>query len=290
VFGLQKYQISKQATSYFELTNQLRQSYISPRLQELCGYYSNCLSYEEVAFLVERVSGERLLSDKKIGQIVSTKALELSQQIYRDTITTLGKIDRQVVKVNQEIDIYRAESKEILLFDDGTQVKSQKAQRQSKAKPEKVGKSLEHTLVKTSAITSDIVLLQKATGGFEYITTPINATGENLISLTSIVQASVIQEYGGENKPLNLVAITDGARTIRHRLNSIFGSVAFLILDWYHLCKKLRLLMSMIAINQADKKIHLKFLLSQLWHGKVTTVLEYLKTQVTARIEISCRN
>ena len=41
--------------------------------------------------------------------------------------------------------------------------------------------------------------------------------------------------------------------------------------------------MSTIAINQAEKKAHLKFLLSQLWHGKVTTVLKYLKTQVIAR-------
>ena len=41
--------------------------------------------------------------------------------------------------------------------------------------------------------------------------------------------------------------------------------------------------MSTIAINQAEKKAYLKFLLSQLWHGKVTTVLKYLKTQVTAR-------
>ncbi len=132
VFELQKYQISKQATSYFELTNQLKQSYISPRLQELCGYYSNRLSYQEVALLVERVSGERLLSDQKIGQIVSTKALKLSHQIYTDTIATLEKVDQQVVKVNQEIDIYNSKSKEILLFDDGIQVKSQKAQRQQK--------------------------------------------------------------------------------------------------------------------------------------------------------------
>ena len=41
--------------------------------------------------------------------------------------------------------------------------------------------------------------------------------------------------------------------------------------------------MSMIATNQTEKKIHLKFLLSQLWYGKVNTVLEYLKTQVTAK-------
>ena len=177
VFGLQKYQISKQTTSYFELTNQLRENYISPRLQELCGYYSNRLSYEEVALLVERVSGERLLSDQKIGQIVSSKAIKISQRIYKTTIATLEKFAQPVVKVNPKIDIYKPESKEVILFDDGIQVKSQKAQRQPKTKLEKVDKNLELTSAKTSAITTDIVLLQKATIGFEYIATPINATG-----------------------------------------------------------------------------------------------------------------
>ena len=42
--------------SYFELTQQLAEGYISPRLQEFSTYYSNRLSYEEVEKLVERVS------------------------------------------------------------------------------------------------------------------------------------------------------------------------------------------------------------------------------------------
>lgn len=63
-FQLQKYLIGKERTNYWELTQPLSTGYISPRLQELCGYYSNRMSYEEVAVLVERVSGSRLLSDQ----------------------------------------------------------------------------------------------------------------------------------------------------------------------------------------------------------------------------------
>ena len=63
MFALQKYQFPAQETNYLALTNQLQEGYVSPRLQEFCGYYSNRLSYEEVALLIERVSGERLLSD-----------------------------------------------------------------------------------------------------------------------------------------------------------------------------------------------------------------------------------
>jgi len=43
-FQLQKYQSLGQLTSYFGLTNQLSEGYVSPRLQELCGYFSNRLS------------------------------------------------------------------------------------------------------------------------------------------------------------------------------------------------------------------------------------------------------
>jgi hypothetical protein len=63
VFSLQKYQFDDRETNYLSLTNQLQEGYVSFRLQELCGYYSNRMSYEAVALLVERVSGERLLSD-----------------------------------------------------------------------------------------------------------------------------------------------------------------------------------------------------------------------------------
>jgi hypothetical protein len=97
VFGLQKYHFHAQETNYFELTNQLQEGYVSSRLQELCGYYSNRISYEEVAKLVERVSGKRLLSDQKIGQIVSAKALKISQEIYKNTRANLAKIDSNVV-------------------------------------------------------------------------------------------------------------------------------------------------------------------------------------------------
>ena len=41
-------------------------------------YYSNRLSYQEVEDLITRISGEKLLSDQKIWQIVVNKAVEIS--------------------------------------------------------------------------------------------------------------------------------------------------------------------------------------------------------------------
>jgi hypothetical protein len=125
--------------------------------------------------------------------------------------------------------------------------------------------------------------LQKHTGRFEYIAAPITTDGKDLLSLTDVVKALVIQEYGKEVTPLNLVAVTDGAKEIRQRLFAIFGVTVLVILDWYHLCKKLRGLMSMIGVNKIEKQQHLKFLLAQLWQGKTVIALDYLKHQVNPR-------
>lgn len=276
-FRLQKYLIEKKRTNYLEMTGQLEAGYISPRLQELCGYYSNRLSYEEVALLIERVSGSRLLSDQKISKIVSDKALQLSQEIHKEATEILDRTDIELVEVNPKVDIYNSEAPEILLFDDGIQVKEQKSHRQPKVKlGEKFDSKSAHKSQNKSVII-DIVMLQKAHRKFEYIAAPIDEHGQDLLSLANIVKAQIIKEYGSETAPLDLVAITDGAKVIRQRLVTIFGPAVVVILDWYHLCKKLRGLMSMIAINKIEKSQHLKFLLSQLWQGKTATALEYLR-------------
>lgn len=182
MFALQKYRFPAKETNYLALTNQLQEGYVSPRLQEFCGYYSNRLSYEEVAMLVERVSGERLLSDQKIGQIVSTKAQQFSQEIYENTIIALDKSNQDLVRVNSEVNIYEPKSKEILLFDDGIQVKGQKEQRQAKNKVGAKAERLSALVTKTPAVITDIVLLQNSSGEFEYIAAPINANGEELLT------------------------------------------------------------------------------------------------------------
>jgi len=282
-FELQKYLNGQERTNYWELTQQLELGYISPRLQELCGYYSNRMSYEEVALLVERVSGARLLSDQKISQIVSNKALQLSQEIYKETTEILDKTDIELIEVNPKVDIYNTESSEILLFDDGIQVKGQKSHREPKAKPKGKFGSKSADKSPTQRVITDIAMLQKANQKFEYITAPITRHGQDLLNLADRVKAQIIKEYGRGTVPLDLVAITDGAKVIRQRLVTIFGSAVLVILDWYHLGKKLRGLMSMIAINKVEKSRHLKFLFSHLWQGKTAIALEYLRNHVIVK-------
>jgi len=77
----------------------LAEGYISPRLQELSAYHSNRMRIVEK--LVERVSGAKLLSDQKIGQIVSDKA-EKSQEMQQQVRATLSKTQSYELKVNSK--------------------------------------------------------------------------------------------------------------------------------------------------------------------------------------------
>ena len=80
-----------------------------------------------------------------------------------------------------------------------------------------------------------------------------------------------------------IVAITDGASSIRKRLNKLSNNSVTVILDWYHLCKKVREFLSMIARNKSERTKHSKFLFFNLWHGKIAEALNYLKTKIKAR-------
>lgn len=71
--------------------------------------------------------------------------------------------------------------------------------------------------------------------------------------------------------------------SIRCRLESVFGKQVRVILDWYHLARKVRKLLGSIARNKAEKSEHLKFLFSHLWQGKAVAAIEYLQHQVKTK-------
>lgn len=228
------------------------------------------------------MTGETQLSDQRIQQIVVDKALEVSKRIAEegDKIKEEGL---KIPKVNPEVNIYDPDEREILLFDDGIQVKGQKGNRVSDRRIEAIDVCESSKDNKTPRVNTDVIMLEKKGGGFEYITNGIAEEGNDLIGLEYVVKSRVIREYGEEKEPLNIVAITDGAKDIRLRLEAIFGIAIMIILDWYHLCKKVREHMSMIALNKEEKIKHLRILFYCLWRGMVEEVLRYLKMEVRAR-------
>ena len=279
----------KNEESYFDLREEFQEEYISDRLMELCGYYSNRISYKEVEKLVTKVTGVKLLSDQKIQEIVSDKSVKISKEKERKIKLIKEEKGLEIPAINVAVDIYNPCKKEILLFADGIQVKKQKEERENRNSVIKEEKAIVSEIAGESRgnnkdrINTDVIMLEKQTGKFEYIMGVTDENGNNLVSLADMVKSKLITEYGDAKKPLDIVAITDGAKDIRLTLLSIFGITITIILDWYHLCKKIRELMSMIARNKEEKIKHVKFLIYLLWRGMNEEALTYLKTKVIAR-------
>jgi hypothetical protein len=245
------------------------------------GYYSNRLSYKEVEKLVERMSGEKLLSDQKIWQIIVNKSRQVSEEWQQETEEINKKIKTEV-DICSEVDIYASDSSEILLFDDGIGVKKQKENREKLDKkeidePENIQKS------SRKFITTDVILLEKPSGGFHYITSPLDAQGKTLIPLEEMVKSQINYYYQNLEASLPIVAITDGASNIRKRLTKLCPTGVTLILDWYHLCQKIRNLLSMISRNKREKQEHSKNLLLYLWRGQNAQAMNYLLTQIETK-------
>jgi len=266
------------------LTDQFQERYVSDRLQELSAYYRNRLSYAEVANLISRVTGDRQLSDQNIRQIVVDKTVDIRQRLQTDVEEQLSNKAVTFPKIKEKIDSYDRKNREILVFEDAIQVRGQKENRFHK---QKVTEEHHQSLAKkeSSPILTDIVMLQKKNKEFEYITAPINDQGQETVSLPDVLKSRVLQEYGEESDPLPIVAITEGAQVIRQHLYTVFGVMLVVILDWYHLGKKVRDLMSMIARNKEEKNRHLKFIFYHLWRGEIYTVLDYLETKVQPKNE-----
>lgn len=138
--------------------------------------------------------------------------------------------------IAQEVDLYDAQEKEVLIFVDGIGVKKQSESRtSSKSASLELESDTENA---GSFVPSNVVLLETKSGDFECITSAIDKKGEELLPLSDIVKSKVIQEYGNDVEPLKVVAISDGAKAIRTMLMAIFGVLIVIIFSLYHLCKK----------------------------------------------------
>ena len=135
----------------------------------------------------------------------------------------------------------------------------------------------------TKRVHTEVWLVEQPTGGFTYLTAGIDATGQEVVSGTARVRGQFQQDYAGKSEPLPVVAITDGARTIRRQLAELFDQPVPVILDWYPLDKKGGELISMAARTKQEKADHVAHLLDHLWHGRTDAALLYLRRDVQAK-------
>ena len=99
----------------------------------------------------------------------------------------------------------------------------------------------------------------------------------NITQMMIILLAFLLQN-GLMSIPGQLVFFTDGARNLRLAIHNTFCFLPFkIILDWYHLKKKCKDLLSMAISGKQVKQQTLSELLAWLWLGKVERAVQVLR-------------
>ena len=252
-FSLERYKLGG---DFFSLTEQFLTGHESSVVKDWILHEIHYKSYHQVSADIETVTGKRLYSANQINKKIKIYAKEATQELIKQYAGTQLNIPFS----ESSIGIYEESTTEIHLFDDAIGVKKQKNKRVS-------GYEKQQKTVQT-----DVIEVQNKKGEFEYITAGV---GIKQWDIETALLCWFSLNYG--NCILPVVAITDGAKTIRLRLWSIFGGQIIIILDWYHLNKKVRELMSMICFGKIQKQEQLSILMPLLWEGKVKDAITKLK-------------
>jgi hypothetical protein len=246
-------------SSYLSLCSHLSNGQYSSKLADFIEEWSDDLSYEKTSKLLKQVTGSEVLSASGVQSYLARKAESISEQWLSDSQSEV-----KTIAVCPEVAIYEAQSQEVILMMDDVGVKAQKPH-----------KNTERSADDPKRLDTTVVLVQDKVQNYHYATKGIDKTGKTIYDIERAIIDKVCQFHQIE-KPIPLVAITDGARSIRLILAAIFGNLVCIILDWYHLQVKIKSLMTMIAANKEDKELYVNDLKSLLWGGKVEEAISYI--------------
>jgi hypothetical protein len=253
-FSLERYKIG---SDFFSSTKQFENGLESKKIKSWIKQEVQHKSYSTLCQSLETLTGDVLYSSNHLCNKIKSYAKEVTVA----TIKPYHGMQLVIPFADADIDIYDAKSEEILLFDDAIGVKRQKEKRVIGYKKE----------LKT--VQTDLIEVQKPSGRFEYITGGYGVKDWNIETALSCWIC-----YNYQDKKLPIVAITDGAKSIRLRLWRVFGGQVVVILDWYHLNKKMRELLSMVAWGKKDKEEILKIVMPLLWKGKTDQCIAHVQT------------
>ncbi len=230
-------------------------------LEEFGLYYCNRLSFHEVAALIARTSGRALVCEQTLWNWVQNKVAQRDAGLVQEVNASEAW---PAPALAEAVDIYDAHSEEVLVLTDGIGVKAQKPTRDKPGQARTGKQAKRHD--------TDVLLLQGQDGRFTYLC----GSSDQRVSLCQVAKARLQREWGRRQTPLPVVALTDGAKTIRQDLATLFGSCVQIILDWYHLAKRVYQHLSMGAHSRAEREMWEQTVLGFLWHGQVPEALSFL--------------
>jgi hypothetical protein len=261
-FGFEEQQFLTQMAVSTSYLRQSGQQTVSVGLEEFCLFCCTRMSYETVAALLERMTGTALVCSQTLCHWVEAKARQYDALLVEQEAQQSETPSPEFMAC---ADIYAKQSKEVVVFCDGICVKAQKPTHEKAGEPKRSKPDKRHDL--------DVFLCPKQDGGFAYLT----ASLDGRVSLVERTQRFLRQEWNRQETPLAMVALTDGARKIRQDLTAIFGAGVRVVLDWYHLAKRVYENLSMIAFSTSQREGLQERLLGLLWQGQISEAVAFVE-------------
>ena len=197
-------------------------------LQERCLSWAIRFPFSDVAHLLNECSGATLLSEDSVWRLVHKEAnrrdAEWKKAIQAVQTQSEKALPSPCFAAVADADLYEATIPEFVTLTDAICVASQKPTRETAGQEKKAKEAKRHD--------TDVFVLPRKDGGEQFFCEGITETW----SCVSAVTAFLRKEWSGEK--LSVIAITDGAKKIRSDLAQLFGDGVRVVLDWYHLAKR----------------------------------------------------
>lgn len=239
---------------------------MSSWLQQRCVDWATRFCYSEGARLLEEYCGAPLLSEDSLWRLVEKQAVRLDAEQGK-TIAAIAQqsdtaLPSPTFRAVTERELYDGQIPEFLALTDAICVASQKPTRQKAGETRVEKEAKRHD--------TDVFVLPRRDGGEQFFCEGLSEAW----SCVAAVSAFLRQEWSG--LPLSVVAITDGAKKIRSDLSTLFGREVRVILDWYHLGKRVKENLCMVAHSSTEREEWEKILLGFLWVGHVAEAISFL--------------
>ena len=232
---------------------------VSEALRSRALFWVNRLSYGDVARLLEQMSGLPLLSEDGIWRLVQKEAQGLDAA-QRQAIEEAADLTEPEYVAAAEL--YTPEGAEFVVMTDGIGVKAQKPTREKAGQPKKAKVEKRHD--------TDVLIVPRRDGGEQLLCEGVSGGW----TLVEAARSFLKREWSGALLPV--IALTDGAKTIRADLSDLFGEGVRIVLDWYHLQKRVYQQLSMAAHSMKERGEWESPVLSFLWRGKVKEAKAFL--------------
>jgi hypothetical protein len=199
------------------------------------------------------------------AQTLTNWVEQKAQQIDAQLVATVASTKNLLLpEIAETVDLYAPAVAEVLVLTDGICVKAQNPHHHQAGQPSTPKIQKRHD--------TDVMLFEGPDGRFTYLA----GSADKRVDLAEVATAYLRREWGAYPTPLPVVVLTDGAKKIREDVRAIFGVGVSIILDWYHLSKRVYEQLSMSAHSRTQREEWERSLLGFLWHGQVQEVLSFL--------------